>query len=110
MLKKLAQHAIVALSEGSFSKFDDILAHDGGSFAVHEQFADAFPGRISGNAPVAVELHFTMSLLTDNVTNVKISPDTTSDVHSLPDPSALNDKLILIDRGYDSMAAIDAIH
>lgn len=110
MIQKLSQPVIVALKEGPFAQFDDILVHDGSSFAVHDELADIFPGRFTDKAPAAVELHCTMSLLTDNVTRMDISPDSTCERHFLPEPSALRNKLLLVDRGYDSMAAMDAIH
>lgn len=110
MIQKLSQPVIVALNDGPFARFDDILVHDGSSFAVHDDLADIFPGRFKDGSPAAVELHCTMSLLTDNVTRIDVSPDTTCERHFLPEPSALRNKLLLIDRGYDSMAAMDAIH
>lgn len=110
LLDRLAQPTLEALQKGPFARFDDILVHDGSSFAVHESLAGVFPGRFSDKSPAAVELHCTMSLFKDNVTRMEISPDTACERHFLPDPLSLRNKLLLVDRGYDSMAAMNAIH
>lgn len=86
-------------------KFDDILVQDGTGFCVHDELEGTFPrrfGRWGGDA--AIEVHATMSLLSDQLTRVALTPDTAPERPHLPAPHELKNKLILGDRGYQDHA------
>jgi hypothetical protein len=102
MLKHLYQQVLVPLQSSPFQQFDDIIAHDGSSFAVHDSLQEVFPGRFTKHSPAAVELHCSMSIFTDNVVSVSLSSDSACERHFLPNPMALKGALLLADRGYDS--------
>jgi hypothetical protein len=101
--------ALEAVHNGPFASFKDILIQDGSSFAVHGALATIFPGRFTAVSPAAVELHCTMSLLTDSVTRMTLTADSSCERHELPEPRLLKDKLILGDRGYDSTKYMEEV-
>lgn len=110
MLNVMCLKVLSPLKEGVFSNFQDIVLHDGSSFALHDALCDVFPGRFTTISPAAVELHATMSLFHDNLTAVTITADSECERHYTPDPEDLNRKLFMGDRGFDStdfMKAID---
>ena len=80
--------------------FSDILAQDGSSFAVNDALTEAFPGRFTKVSPAAVEVHCTYSLYQAQAVNIGLSADKDSERTYLPDPTSLQRKLILFDRGY----------
>lgn len=82
-------------------KFDDILLHDGTSFAIHSSLSDRFPGRFSKHSPAAVKLHATQSLLRDTFVRVTLTADTQGERSQAPEPETLRNKLIIKDRGYE---------
>ena len=90
-----------SISGGPLASFNDIIIHDGTSFAVRDGLEDELPGRFTEVSPAAVELHVTMSLFTDAFSDIKISPDKECERHFAPQPYSLKDKLLLADRGYD---------
>jgi hypothetical protein len=95
---------VLRIGEGSaFSKFKGIVIQDGTSFAIHEELREIFPGRFTTTHPAAVSLHTTLDLLKGEVTNVELTPDTTSEKRHVPDPKSLNKKLLLMDAGYFSL-------
>lgn len=91
------------------AKFDDILLHDGSSFAIHKALAARYPGRFSKHSPAAVELHATQSLLRDEVVRVTLTADTQGERSQLPEFTSLRNKLILLDRGYEDRNCFDQI-
>jgi hypothetical protein len=111
LMSSLYLEVLTPLKDSPFARFDDIVLHDGSSFALHEGLSRAFPGRFTTVSPAAVELHVSMSLLHDNVTSVTVTPDSECERHHAPEPEHLQGKLLMADRGYDGrpyMAAIDA--
>jgi hypothetical protein len=110
LLSSLYVKVVSPLKSSPFGQFEDIVLHDGTSFALHEQLARSFPGRFTTISPSAVELHATMSLFHDNLTAVTVTPDSECERHYAPEAEELRGKLLLADRGYDGrpyMAAID---
>lgn len=103
LLDELLTHALRPMHHSVLGLFDDILLHDGSSFAVHDALAGVFPGRHTTISPAAVELHSTMSLWSDQPIVLAISPDTAGERPYLPEPSDLKGKLIIGDRGYQSV-------
>ena len=86
-------------------KFDDILVQDGSGFCVHNDLKDEFPRRFGNwGGDAALEVHATMSLLTDQLTHASITADSAPERPHLPAPEDLKNKLILGDRGYQSHA------
>lgn len=83
------------------AKFDDILLHDGSSFAIHNALAERFPGRFTKHSPSAVELHATMSVPRDTFVRITLTPDTAGERAQAPAPETLRNKLIIKDRGYE---------
>lgn len=81
-------------------RFEDILAHDGSSFALNNRLRKHFPGRFSANRPAGVELHCTYSLFAGQCTQISVAPDIEAERHFLPDPEDLHGKLLLLDAGY----------
>ena len=71
--------------------------------------AEAFKGRFTTISPAAVELHCTMSVFSDNLETVVITGDAGSERHYLPEPYELTGKLLLTDRGYDSISYVDRV-
>jgi len=110
LMSSLYAEVLAPLKASALGRFDDIVLHDGTSFALHEGLIRAFPGRFTAVSPAAVELHVTMSLFHDNVTSVTMTPDSECERHHAPEPEELRGKLLMADRGYDGrpyMAAID---
>ncbi len=56
------------------AQFRDILIHDGCSFALKDALAKQWPGRLTTVTPAAVELHVTMSALSDQLLVVTLAP------------------------------------
>lgn len=110
LMSSLALEMLRPVNNSPLERFDDIVLHDGTSFALHQGLIGAFPGRFTTVSPAAVELHVTMSLFHDNVTCVTVTPDSECERHHAPEPEELQGKLLMADRGYDGrpyMAAID---
>ena len=109
MLNVMCLKVLSPLKEGPFSNFEDIIVHDGSSFALHNTLCEVFPGRFTTVSPAAVELHATMSLFHDNLTAVTITADCECERHYTPDAKDLNQKLFMGDRGFDSTGFMKAI-
>lgn len=109
-MTELSLTAIASLENGPFERFDDILIHDGTSFAVHPDLQELFPGRFNKNNPAAVELHITMSLFTENMVRVTLAPDVDSERKYMPEAQDVRNKLLLMDRGYDGRQDLQEIH
>lgn len=85
-----------------FGRFEDILAHDGSSFALPDALQRDYPGRFTTLKPAAVEVHVSYSALSGQATGVTIAPDKEAERQFLPNPEELRNKLMLIDAGYVS--------
>lgn len=81
-------------------RFDDIVAHDGSSFALEPALRDSFPGRFTTISPAAVEIHCTYSVYSDQALSIAIAADRYGERQFLPEPGELENQLLLIDRGY----------
>lgn len=90
--------------------FSDIIVHDGSSFALKDGLAKAFPGRFTINGAAAIELHASFSAFHDDVVSVTLAPDTQPERPFLPEPTDLQGKLLLADRGYCSRDYFHAVH
>jgi len=75
------------------------MIQDGSSFALKNKLRDVFPARFTTIEPAAVEIHATYSGFSDEVCSVQIAPDKEAERQFLPDPSTLQDRLLLADRG-----------
>jgi hypothetical protein len=100
LVEKLATRMISSQFPGKLSVFDDIIIHDGTSFALKDGLAHYWPGRFTKNSPAAVELHVTMSLFDDDSIGVMLAPDKDSERLYAPEASELGHRLLLADRGY----------
>jgi hypothetical protein len=109
MLNVMCLKVLSSLKQGPFNSFQDIVVHDGSSFALHDSLCDLFPGRFTTVSPAAVELHATMSLFHDNLTAVTITADCECERHYTPDAKDLSGKLFMGDRGFDSTDFMKAI-
>lgn len=109
LLSELYLDVLSPLVDSPLGNFEDVVIHDGSSFALHEKLAKAFPGRFTTKSPAAVELHATMSLRYDNLTSVTLTADSECERHHVPEPEELRNKLFLADRGYDSTPFMKAI-
>jgi hypothetical protein len=101
MMTSMFFDVLEPLKDSPFGRFDDIVIHDGSSFAVHDDLASIFPGRFKTVSPAAVELHTTMSLFHDNFVSATLTPDSECERHHVPDAKELRNKLFLADRGFD---------
>jgi len=99
-LLKLTLEVLEPLPDSKLEMFDDILMHDGSSFAVKASLKKSFPGRFKKNSPAAVELHVTMSGLNGAPESITLAPDKESERHFRPDPQTLKNCLVLEDRAY----------
>jgi hypothetical protein len=103
LLDELVTEALRPMNHSALKLFDDILLHDGSSFAIHDALAGVFPGRHTTISPAAVELHATMSLWRDQPVVLSIAADTRGERHFLPEPAELKGLLLIGDRGYQSV-------
>jgi hypothetical protein len=85
---------------GAFGEFERIVIQDGSSFALKETLSKIYPGRFKSKGPAAVELHVSMDLLEESLTQVVLTPDTFTERAELPTPQQLQGSLLLADRGY----------
>lgn len=100
LLSRLAVRTLAPVPGHALRRFDDIVIHDGSSFAIHDALQAIFPGRFTATNPAAVELHATMSVLGGQPVRVSIAPDSQAERDFLPEPQELQGKLLLADRGY----------
>jgi len=100
VLSKLTVPVLRGLPQSKLSAFDDILLHDGTSFALHDSLAHRWPGRFTKNSPAAVELHVTMSALDDNPVSIVLAADKEAERQFAPDAKSIERCLLLEDRGY----------
>jgi hypothetical protein len=109
LLSRLALKTLKPEEASALSAFDDIIIHDGSSFALKHVLRYVFPGRFTTKEPAAVELHATFSGFADNVMAVTLAPDTDAERHFLPDAEELRNKLLLADRGYPAVPYFEAL-
>ncbi|MGZ9275453.1 MAG: IS4 family transposase, partial [Nitrospira sp.] len=103
LLDELVTDALRPMHHSALSLFDDILLQDGSSFAIHAALAGVFPGRRTTISPAAVELHAMMSLWSDQPLVLFVAPDTAGERDYLPQPADLKGRLLIGDRGYQSV-------
>jgi hypothetical protein len=109
-LDHLVVDALEAIPTSKLSRFTDIIIQDGSSHAVHDNLRDVYPGRFTKLSPAAIELHVTMSLLTDRPIDISLAPDVVGERDFLPAPSELAGMLFLADRGYQDIEYGAEIH
>jgi len=83
LLDELVIEALRPMHSSALRLFDDILLHDGSSFAIHHALTGVFPGRRTTISPAAVELHATMSLWSDQPVVLSVAADTEGERHYL---------------------------
>lgn len=103
VLAGLTVRALDPVPGSPLVQFDDIVIHDGSSFAIKDALASVFPGRFKRNSPAAVELHASISGFRDEVFSIALAPDKKPERPFLPKPKELKGKLLLADRGYCSI-------
>ena len=109
LIERLSVQTLRPEGQLAVARFKDIVIHDGSSFALKHTLCGAFPGRFTTIEPAAVEVHATYSGFADDVTRVQIAPDADAERPFLPDPSTLQDRLLLADRGYPGVAYFEAV-
>jgi len=109
-LTKLAAPVIESLPKGKLAQFEEILCHDGTSFALKDTLAQKWPGRFTKVTPAAVELHVTMSVLRDNPVAITLAPDKESERPFAPKAVSLKNRLILEDRGFEERLGFADTH
>lgn len=97
-LLKLTFPVLEAIPDGKLQRFDDIIIHDGTSFALKAKLRGTFPGRFRKTSPAAVELHVTTSGFCNAPDSIQLAPDKEAEKHFRPDPGALKRCLLLADR------------
>ena len=85
---------------GAFGEFERIVVQDGSSFGLKGTLSALYPGRFKSKGPAAVELHVSMDLLEESLTQVVLTPDTFTERAELPGVEELRGSLLLADRGY----------
>lgn len=101
LLRRLSQQ--VLRPTGALNKFADIVIQDGSSFAIHDALREVFGGRFTKIRPAAVEVHTCVSLFHDQVLRAAVAPDKDGERAFLPSPTDLRGRLLLHDRGYQSL-------
>jgi hypothetical protein len=109
ILSKLTLPVLQGLPREKLAIFEDILAHDGTSFALKDDLAREFPGRFTRVSPAAVELHVTMSALDDNPISIVLAPDKESERHFAPTAESVRRRLLLEDRGFQDRRFFAAV-
>jgi hypothetical protein len=103
LMNELVVEALRPMHHSALNLFDDILLHDGSSFAIHDALAEVFPGRRTTISPAAVEVHATLSQWSEQPVALSIAPDTEGERHHLPQPAELKALLLIGYRGYQSV-------
>lgn len=106
---KLTMRMIDCHIPGNTSLFDDIIIHDGTSFALKDALACHWPGRFTTVSPAAVELHVTMSVVENAPTSIMLAPDKDSERLYAPEADEMAYQLFLADRGYQSLEYMRAL-
>jgi hypothetical protein len=100
ILTNLTMPVLKSLPRQKLAMFDDVVIHDGTSFALKDDLAGQWPGRFTRVSPAAVELHVTMSALDDNPISIVLAPDKESERHFAPGADSIRNCLLLEDRGF----------
>lgn len=103
LLSQLSQDVLRPVAGTALSAFEDVVIQDGSSFAVHDALARTFGGRFTKIRPAAVEVHTFLSVFHDQVLRAHVAADKEAEAQFLPPPGALRGKLLLADRGYESL-------
>jgi hypothetical protein len=101
---KLTMPILEAVPASKLCAFEDILIHDGSSFAVKASLRKTFAGRFKKVSPAAVELHVTMSGLENTPHVIQLAADKESERHFLPEPESIAHRLLLGDRALQDKA------
>lgn len=99
-LQKLTLDVLEPLPDSKLEMFDDIVMHDGTSFAVKASLKKSFPGRFKKTSPAAVELHVTLSGFTGAPESIILAPDKESERHFRPAAVTFKNCLALEDSGF----------
>lgn len=102
VLAKFSAPVLEGLSKNKLAQFDEILIHDGTSFALKDALVKKWPGRFTKVTPAAVELHVTMSVLSDSPVAIVLAPDKETERPFSPKAASLKNRLLLEDRGYEA--------
>jgi hypothetical protein len=81
---------LTSLFTGEKFPFENVVLHDGCSFAIHSGLKEVFPGRFTKHSPAAIELHVTMDLLTYSIDYFALTADTLSERLHTPAPEKIN--------------------
>ena len=108
-LLKLSFNVLEPLPQSKLEMFEDIVMHDGTSFAVKTSLRGVFPGRFRKVSPAAVELHVTMSGFCNSPESITLAPDREAERHFRPDPASLKGRLALEDRAFQDKKYFVAI-
>jgi hypothetical protein len=104
LVESMLEHWVVRVlridDKAPFGEFSRIIIQDGSSFALKDALSSLYPGRFKSKGPSAVELHVSMDLLEESLTQVVLTPDTFTERAELPAPETLRGALLLADRGY----------
>ena len=104
VVESMLEHWVVRVLQvergSAFGEFSRIVIQDGSSFALKPTLSALYPGRFKSKGPAAVELHVSMDLLGESLTQVVLTPDTFTERAELPAPETLRGALLLADRGY----------
>ena len=103
ILKNLSVNVLRPAAGGQLAHFEDLVVQDGSSFAVHDALRRTFGGRFTTIRPAAVEIHTFVSVFRDQVIEAEVAPDKDPERKFLPPPQSLTRKLLLADRGYQSL-------
>ncbi len=109
LVGQLRMQTLTPEGQTAVAQFKDIVIQDGSSFALKNGLRHAFPGRFTTKEPAAVEIHATYSGFADEVISVQIAPDKEAERQFLPEPSALNGRLLLADRGYPGVPYFESV-
>jgi len=103
ILKNLSVNVLRPAVGGKLTHFKDVVVQDGSSFAVHDELRRTFGGRFTTTRPAAVEIHTFVSVFRDQVIDAEVAPDKDPERKFLPSARSLTGKLLLADRGYQSL-------
>ena len=113
LVEMMLEHWVVRVlhveGDGAFSEFRSIVIQDGSSFALKKTLAQHYPGRFKQKGPSAVELHVTMDLLGESLSQVTLTADTAPERAQLPAAHTLCGSLLLADRGYFDIKYFNAL-
>ena len=109
-LAKLTAPLLESLPKNKLAQFEEILCHDGTSFGLKDTLERQWPGRFTKVTPAAVELHVTMSVLSDNPVAITLAPDKETERPFSPKAGSLKNRLLLEDRGYEAREFFADVH